>query len=99
MPNCGSRQDIRIDNRQSRWIDRRQESALYGVMTDENPVDREIKRIEAYLAKSGMPESRLGLLACANARAIERVRNGSASIETLRAVLNYIAANPIREAR
>ena len=68
-------------------------------MMEENPVDREIKRIEAYLAKSRIPESRLGLLACANARAVERIRNGSASIETLRAMLDYIAVNPVREAR
>lgn len=68
-------------------------------MTDENPVDREIKKIEAWLAKSGMTESRLGLLACANARAIERVRDGTARIETLRALLAYIAANPVKDAR
>lgn len=68
-------------------------------MMDENPVDREIKRIEAYLAKSRISASRLGLLACANARAVERIKNGSASIETLRAVLDYISANPVREAR
>lgn len=62
-------------------------------------MDHEIKRIEAYLAKSHMTKSRLGLLACANARAVDRIRNGSASIETLRAMLDYIAANPVREAR
>lgn len=68
-------------------------------MADENFVDQQIKRIDAYLAKSGMAESRLGLLACANARAVERVRDGTARVETLRAILEYIASNPIREAR
>lgn len=66
------------------------------VMTDENFVDQQIKRIDAYLAKSGMAESRLGLLACANARAVERVRDGTARVETLRAILEYIASNPIQ---
>ena len=65
-------------------------------MQDENPVDHGIKRIEAWLKASGIPESRLGLLACANARAVDRVRNGSGSVKTLRELLDYIARNPIR---
>ena len=68
-------------------------------MTDENIVDREIKRIDDWLAKTGMNEGRLGMLACANQRAIERVRNGTASLETFRAVLDYIGRNPARSAR
>ena len=53
-------------------------------------MDIGIERIDAYLKKMGMKESRLGLLSCANPRAVERVRNGSASVETLRAILDYI---------
>lgn len=63
---------------------------------DENPVDREIKRIDAWLAKSGMSESALGLYACANARAVSRVRNGTGSVESLRRLLKYIGDNPVR---
>ena len=63
---------------------------------DENPVDREIKRIEAWLAKSGMAESTLGLLACANARAVERVRAGSGSVQSLRRLIKYISENPVK---
>lgn len=71
------------------------ESALHmRPMTDENAVDREIKKIEDWLAKSGVPESRLGLMACANQRAVERVRNGKASVQTLRALVDYISKNP-----
>lgn len=58
-------------------------------------MDREIAKIEAYLKTSGMKESRLGLLACANARAVERIRNGSGSVESLRAVIQYISQNPV----
>jgi len=61
--------------------------------------DREIAEIEKWLAAAGMSESRLGLLACANPRAIERIRNGSARIETLRQVLAYVRANPVRRTR
>lgn len=60
---------------------------------EDNPVDREIKRIETWLEASGMTKSRLGLLACANVRAVERVRNGTATIDTLRAVIDYISKN------
>lgn len=61
---------------------------------DENPVDREIKKIDEWLAASGMAESRLGLLACANPRAVERVRNGTGSVDTLRALVDYVRRNP-----
>ena len=62
---------------------------------DENPVDREIRRIDDWLKASGMTESRLGLLACANPRAVERVRNGTGSVDTLRALVDYIRRNPV----
>lgn len=70
----------------------------YLVGMDQNPVDKEIRRIDAWLADTGMKESRLGLLACANPRAIERIRNGSGSIDTLRAVIDYIKRNPASQA-
>lgn len=69
------------------------------MMDYENPVDREISRIDAYLKASGMKESRLGLLACANARAVERVRNGSGSVESLRLLLDYIDLHPVKRAK
>lgn len=59
-------------------------------------MDREIKRIDAWLEKSKVSESALGLFACANARAVDRVRNGTGSVETLRRLLKYIADNPVR---
>lgn len=61
-----------------------------------NPVDDHIEQIDAYLAASGMSESRLGLLACANQRAIQRIREGTARVESLRAVLDYISQHPVR---
>lgn len=66
---------------------------------DENPVDREIRRIDDWLKASGMTESRLGLLACANPRAVERVRNGTGSVDTLRALVDYIRRNPVSAAK
>lgn len=69
------------------------------MMDYENPVDREISRIDAYLKATGMKESRLGLLACANARAVERVRNGTGSVESLRLLLDYIDLHPIKRAK
>lgn len=50
----------------------------------------EMKQIEKWLKQADMPESRLGLLACANPRAVERIRQGTARVETLRLVLAYI---------
>lgn len=55
--------------------------------------DRDVAEIESWLKKTGMAESRLGLLACANPRAVDRIRDGSARITTLRAVLSYIRTN------
>lgn len=66
---------------------------------DENPVDREIRKIDDWLKASGMTESRLGLLACANPRAVERVRNGTGSVDTLRALVDYIRRNPVSAAK
>jgi hypothetical protein len=61
------------------------------------PMDIGLKKIDDWLKASGMPESRLGLLACANARAVERVRAGTGSVDTLRALLDYVAKNPARK--
>lgn len=63
----------------------------------ENAVDREINRIDAYLKATGMKESRLGQLACANSRAVERVRNGSGSVESLRQLIDYINLHPLKK--
>ncbi len=59
-----------------------------------NPVDDAVKEIEDFLARTGMKESRLGLLACANPRAVERVRDGSARVETLRALVEFVRREP-----
>ncbi len=63
-------------------------------MSEESIVDREIKKIDAWLKKADIPESRLGMLACANQRAIERIREKKASIQTFQAVLEYIKRHP-----
>lgn len=60
----------------------------------ENIVDTAVSEIDAWLKKTGVAESRLGLLACANARAVDRVRNGTATVQTLRSLMDYIKANP-----
>ena len=65
-------------------------------MTDESIVDKEIKRIDDWLAKTGMNESRLGLLACANAKAVARARNKTATLETFEALIDYIGRNPAK---
>jgi len=58
-------------------------------------MDKEIAKIDAWLAATGMAESRLGSLACANVRVIKRIRNGTASVRSLEAVLDYIRQHPI----
>lgn len=63
---------------------------------EESPVDREIRKIDDWLKASGMTESRLGLLACANPRAVERVRNGSGSVDTLRSLVEYVTQHPVK---
>ena len=60
-------------------------------MTD---VDNAVRKISRWLEASGMPEARLGLLSAANSGAVERIRNGTARIDTLQAVLKYIERNP-----
>ena len=52
-----------------------------------------VATIDKWLKASGMVESRLGMLSAANPHAISRIRAGTARIETLRAVLDYIKAN------
>ena len=53
-----------------------------------------ITEIDRWLKKTDMAESRLGLLSCANPKALERIRNGTARISTLDAVLAYIRSRP-----
>lgn len=55
-----------------------------------NPVDECLEEIDSFLRETRMKESRLGLLACANPRAVARVRDGSAKVETLRALIHYV---------
>lgn len=56
----------------------------------DDPISRDIQKIEAFLISHGMTESRMGLLACGNPRAVERVRDGSARVETLRALVEFV---------
>lgn len=65
-------------------------------MSEMNLVAQAVDRIEKYLKASGMTESRLGLLSCANARAVQRVRDKSATIGTLEAILAYIDQHPAK---
>ena len=53
-----------------------------------------LKEIDAWLAKTKTAVSRLGMLAAANPKAVERIRDGTARVETLNRVLAYIRANP-----
>lgn len=57
--------------------------------------DQDVEKIDAWLKATGTAESRLGLLAAANSRAIERIRGGTATMKTFRAVMAYIEANPV----
>ena len=65
-------------------------------MQEGNLVAQALDKIDKWLKVTGMSESRLGLLSCANARAVERVRNGSGSVATLQAVLAYIEEHPAK---
>ena len=65
-------------------------------MTEPSLVAQAIDRIDRWLKTTGMAESRLGMLACANTRAIKRVREKTASLETLEAILAYIEKNSSR---
>jgi hypothetical protein len=58
-----------------------------------------LRTIEKWLKDSGTPEWKLGVLAAANAKAVERIRTGTARIETLNAVLSYIRSHPPKKAR
>lgn len=49
-----------------------------------------LKKIDEWLELTGLPESRLGLLSCANPRAIARIRSGSATLATLAKVEDYL---------
>lgn len=59
----------------------------------------DLAKIEAWLKATKMTESRLGLLSCANPRAVDRIRDGSARLSTLEHVLRYIEANPPKKRR
>ena len=59
-------------------------------------IETAIAQIDKWLKATGMAESRLGMLSCANPYAVNRIRSGTARIETLQAVLTYIKANPAR---
>lgn len=62
-----------------------------------NAVDESIKKIDEWLNVTGMKEYRLGSLACANVRAVARIRTGRGSVESLRQILRYIESNPAQE--
>ncbi len=57
-------------------------------------MEKELATIDAWLEATGTAQSRLGLLACANPRAIERIRSGTASVRNLYLVLEHIKRNP-----
>lgn len=57
-------------------------------------VTEAVDQIEQWLKKTGTKESRLGLLACANARAIDGIRSGNGTVKNLNKVLQFIEANP-----
>jgi hypothetical protein len=53
-----------------------------------------MKVIDKWLKRTGTPEWKLGVLAAANAKAVARIRAGTARVETLNDVLSYIRRNP-----
>lgn len=53
-------------------------------------VDIACAEMDAWLTESGMVESRLGVLACGNVRAVRRIRDGSARIHTLQDMVVFI---------
>jgi hypothetical protein len=57
-------------------------------------MDQDIVKINEWLEATNAPLSRLGLLACANPHAVHRIRNGTASMNTYKAVMAYIEKNP-----
>lgn len=56
-------------------------------------LEKYVREIERWLQKTGIKESRLGLEAAANQRAVGRIRDGSARLDTLEAVLRFIRQN------
>ena len=56
-----------------------------------------VATIDEWLTKTRSRESRLGLLSCANPKAVNRIRERGATLETLRLVLNYIEQQPAPE--
>lgn len=57
---------------------------------ERHELDRALVRIADWLDHDGMTRSRLGLLACANQHAVDRIFTGTAQIHTLRQVLEYL---------
>ncbi len=57
-------------------------------------MDPDIVKIDQWLDAVGAPFSRLGLLACANPHAVDRIKKGTASISTYKAVMRYIETHP-----
>jgi hypothetical protein len=55
-----------------------------------------VAKIDKWLKATGVAESRLGMLSAANPHAVSRIRTGSARIDTLQAVLSYIASHPTK---
>ena len=56
------------------------------------------QEIRAYLEATGMKPYRLGLLACANNYAVDRVLAGTGSVDSLQQILDYMKANPPKAA-
>lgn len=56
----------------------------------ENLVSQYLHEIESFISETGMNESRFGLLTCANPRALDRVRDGSARLRTLQQMLDFV---------
>ena len=63
-------------------------------MADGNLVEQSILKIDTWLKATKTKEYRLGLLACANPRAVERVRGGGGTVKALSQILDFIDANP-----
>lgn len=57
-------------------------------------MEQAVQKIDAWLKATDTKDYRLGLLACANPRAVERIRRGTATVQALRDVLDYIDRNP-----
>lgn len=53
-------------------------------------LDRALHRIQDFISETDTPKSRLGLLACANQHAVDRIIAGTAQVHTLRQLLEYL---------